>query len=154
MRSRLRNAVVAGAAVATTLAGTAPAFATNGVLSFDGEVYIDCFGCDVTTGRADLRLTGLIGAVPLLRATAAAEFVADQPRGDLNCMHTGSATGSVNGPVDLEFNWTRIGMFAVISTTGDINGAGTAALTVVDPIGVVPCGGFVRAVVVGGVIGL
>jgi hypothetical protein len=67
---------------------------------------------------------------------------------DVTCVVTGTASGKVLGVIDVDFNWTRVGATAVITTSGDISGAGAAVFIVTDPHGN-PCGVEVTAEVVG-----
>ena len=116
---------------------------------FYGEAAIDCFGCGVSSGTAALWVAP---AVPGLDApnTFATYTVIEIPS---QCPITGSATGSTTGAMNVTFSWTRVGATALITTTGDVNGGGAAGFVVTDPVGN-PCGGPVRAQVVGAIAGV
>ena len=151
----LRNVVLAAAvAGATAMTGTPANAAGAGV--FTGVASINCFGCGVSNGSADLWVTGVVGTTPAAAVqgvtppNAKATFsVTEIPS---QCPVTGSAVGVVTGAVNVGFSWTRVGATAVITTTGDINGGGAAAFAVTSPVGN-PCGGAVTAQVVGAVAG-
>lgn len=113
--------------------------------AFTGEAAINCFGCGVSTGTADLTVISTGG----MGSAFATYTVFESPA---QCPVTGSATGSTTGSVVVDFNWTRVGATAVITTTGDINGGGVAAFAVTNPLGN-PCGGPVTAAVVGAIAG-
>ena len=112
--------------------------------AFSGNARIACFGCGVSNGTASLQF------LPLL-ASATATYTVNEPVG-ATCVITGSASGTVTGAVNVSFNWTRVGATAVITTTGDVNGAGVAGFVVTSPVGN-PCGGAVTAQVAGVVTG-
>lgn len=156
MKSFLRNAVIAGSVVVATTAGASPASATPGLLQFHGTATIDCFGCASTTGTASLVVTGVLGGNALVGAPATARFNAMYPPvilRQIDCLVVGVAHGSVSGAVDVEFNWTRLGAVAVITTTGEVTGVGTATLFVTSPAGV-PCGQRVTATFAGAIGGV
>ena len=154
MRSLLRNAVLAGAVGVTTMAGTSPASADPSVLTFVGNVYVDCFGCAGTSGTAALTLAGTFGTTLVVGQPAAATFDAAYPPvipGVAGCLVFGVANGTMtSGGISVDFTWTRVGAVAVITTSGDVDGAGTALFAVTDPLGV-PCSQRVTATVVGAI---
>jgi hypothetical protein len=154
------TAAVVAAVGFGSIAGTMPASADDDVAIvavFTGTAHINCFGCGTSTGTAELA-----GQDPSVSAevetddaeleTAHAAYSV-QEDGGTSCVITGTATGTTVGELaTVSFNWTRIGAVAVISTTGEINGAGVAVFVVTSPIGL-PCGGPVDATVVGTVAG-
>ncbi len=144
MKAILRSAVVVAAAASSIAMISTPANAA-GAVAFTGTAHIDCFGCGSSTGTADLTGVGTHSGA------ATANFTVFEPEG-ATCVVTGSASGTVTGAVNVVFNWTRVGATAVITTSGDINGAGVAAFVVTSPVGN-PCGGPVTASVVGAVAG-
>jgi hypothetical protein len=148
MKAFLRTTVaVAAAAASIAMVGT-PADAAGAVV-FTGTANIDCFGCGVSTGTAELTGVGTLldPANPVLTGAATANYTVNEPDG-ATCVVTGAASGTVTGAVDLSFNWTRVGAVAVITTSGDVEGAGVALFVVTSPVGN-PCGGPVTAQVVG-----
>jgi hypothetical protein len=73
----------------------------------------------------------------------------------VSCVITGSADGTTSGELaTVTFHWLRVGAVAVISTTGEITGAGVAAFAVTSPaLPRIPCGGPVDADVAGVLVG-
>lgn len=169
MNKILRTLGLSAAIVGSVGLGTTPASAV-GAGNFIGEASIVCFGCNVSTGTADLCVNGVFVAedVPPTSVPPAVTQVECEYDGDntvwnveatytvieipSQCPVTGSATGSTTGAVNVTFNWTRVGANAVITTTGDIDGGGTASFAVTDPVGN-PCGGPVTAAVAGMIVG-
>jgi hypothetical protein len=151
MKGIMRSAVLAGAAIPAIAIGTstAPAYA-QGAGTFHGTAHINCFGCGSSSGTAALSVTGEINGVAKVEAGVTASYSVTEAPG--TCPATGNATGSFSGAVNGSFTWIRVGANAVITTSGDINGAGVAAFAVTSPVGL-PCGGPVNATVVGGVAG-
>lgn len=149
MKAILRSAVLA-AGVASTLAMTAVPSSAQGAGVFTGEASINCFGCGVSSGTATLSVTGEVNGVAQVGASASATYtVTEIPS---QCPVTGSANGTVSGAVNVTFAWTRVGATALITTSGDINGGGTAVFAVTSPVGN-PCGGPVTANFAGAVAG-
>ena len=161
MRKTIRSLALVAAVAGNVAVSGAPASADGGG-AFEGTASIACFGCGDSNGTAELCFTGV--TFPPVEA-----HICDGGRGDAfqssnvhatfrvhespsECPVTGSANGTTSGAVTVAFDWTRVGATAVITTTGDINGAGVAAFKVTDPVGV-PCGGPVTATVVGAVAG-
>jgi hypothetical protein len=145
----LRSAVLAIGAAATIATGATPASAAPGAVAFLGTATIDCFGCGLSQGTADLAVLGVVNGGAASGAAHAVYTVT--PTG--NCLVSGVAEGTVTGAVNVAFTWVRVGAVAVISTAGDINGTGVGTFVITDPIGV-PCGARnVRAIVSGTVIG-
>ena len=184
MKKILRSLGMTAAIVGSLGLGATPTHAAPGAGAFVGEARVGCFGCGVSTGTAVLCAEGYSTATgPIVNtcldagaATAwAADAIANLPavpdlpdplpiNGNVfatytlfdspaQCPITGSATGTTTGAVAVAFNWTRVGATAVITTTGDINGGGVAAFAVIDPAGN-PCGGPVRAAVIGAIAGV
>jgi hypothetical protein len=122
----------------------------SGSVAFTGTANVACFGCGVSAGTADLLVSGVIGDAVLGANPVHATFTVDEQPGA--CPATGTANGTTTGPVQVDFSWTRLGAFAVVTTRGDIDGAGIAAFTVTSPVGV-PCGQAVTAAVVGSIAG-
>jgi hypothetical protein len=152
---------MAAALAGATALGTTPASAA-GAGAFVGTAVIACFGCGTSTGTAALCWIGAYTGPPPTVGLGCSAVVTGSPNvtatytvqedGGVNCVITGTATGTTTGAVDVAFNWTRVGAVAVISTTGDINGAGVAAFVVTSPVGL-PCGARVQAQVVGAIAG-
>lgn len=117
--------------------------------AFTARAGVNCFGCGVSSGAADIWFAPAVQGVtsPNAKATYTVTEIPGQ------CPVTGSATGSVTGVANLSFSWARVGAVAVISTTGDVNGGGTATFAVTSPVGS-PCGGSVTAQVVGAIAGV
>ena len=150
MKGIMRSAVLAGAAIpAIAIGTTGPAYA-QGAGTFHGTAHINCFGCGSSSGTADLKVTGEVNGTAKVEADVTATYTVTEA--SATCPAVGSATGSFSGAVNGTFKWTRVGATAVITTTGDIAGAGVAAFAVTSPVGL-PCGGPVNATVVGGVAG-
>jgi hypothetical protein len=153
VKAILRSAVLAAGVVSAIALSTTGASA-QGAGEFNGSAHINCFGCGVSTGTAELSVTGEVnGSVVVggITANAHASFTVNEPTGP-TCVVSGSASGTVTGAVSVDFNWTRVGAVAVITTSGQISGAGVAAFVVTSPVGV-PCPGPVDALVVGAVAG-
>lgn len=149
MNRIMRSAVLAVPAGVAILAGTtAPAYAA-GAGSFNGNAHINCFGCGASNGSANLKVTGVINGVAKTQADVVATFNVTEAA--LTCPAVGSAVGGFSGAVNGTFTWTRVGATAVITTAGDINGAGVAAFATTKAG--LPCGGPVDAVVAGTVAG-
>ncbi len=141
-----------GVLTTTLSVGTAPGHAAPGAPTYTGVDHVTWFGCGPTTGAADLCLTGCFrGSVRLGCTVAHATFTAQECTG-VDCVISGTATGSVTGGIALSVNWTRLGALAVVTTTGDVNGARYAALEVVGPSGL-PCGGPLDARFAGFLVG-
>jgi hypothetical protein len=153
VKAILRSAVVAAGIAAASVAGVMPASAAQGgAFAFTGETTLTCFGCGHKEGQsATLNVTGATLTPPgTLGGSANASFAIDEQGGAL-CLVTGSANGSVSGAgLSVNFNWTRVGAVAVITTTGSVNGAGVAVF-VTDPG--ITCGGPVHAQFAGAVAG-
>jgi hypothetical protein len=112
-------------------------------LVFTGTAHITCFGCGVSSGVADLTVTTPLGSGPVH-----ATFTVVQSAN--TCPLNGTANGSFTGYLDGTFTWTRMGATAVITTSGDITGTGTAAFAPTD-LGN-PCGNTWVGVTVAGAI--
>jgi hypothetical protein len=150
LKAILRTAVVA-AGMATALATSMMPANAAGAVVFTGTADIACFGCGTSSGTAELTGVGVTTGGGAVNGSAHASYTVQEDAG-VNCVITGTASGTVTGSVNVSFNWTRVGAVAVISTTGDINGAGVAAFVVTSPVGL-PCGAHVSATVVGAVAG-
>jgi hypothetical protein len=148
---------IALAATALTALTPSPASAAGSV-TFDGDVVIDCFGCGASNGSGTLCVNGTVDngrPVVCLPGTAndpnvSTTFVVNGPA--ITCQLTGDAAGTTAGDVNVSFEWIRVGATAVITTSGDIDGSGTATFTVTSPPGN-PCGMPVTAHVTGTVTG-
>lgn len=150
MKGIMRSAVLAGAAIPAIAIGTSgPAYA-QGAGVFHGTAHINCFGCGDSSGTAALSVTGEVNGVAKTEAAVNASYTLHED--SLTCPAVGTASGGFSGAVNGSFTWTRVGASAVITTAGDINGAGIAAFAVTSPVGL-PCGGPVNATVVGSVAG-
>ena len=114
-------------------------------LAFQGTASIDCFGCGVSQGTAELTLTSLG-----FTGSAHADYTVTEGTG-VTCVVTGSASGTTTGDVNVSFNWLRVGATAVITTTGDIDGVGLAGF--VAHVSGLPCGAAITADVAGVVAG-
>lgn len=140
MKAILRSAVLV-AGLASTLAITTSANAAPAAAVFSGNAQLDCFGCGDTHGTADLTLTGAPSG------SVHADFTANEPGGGL-CLVTGTANGTVEGAINTNFNWTRVGATAVITlgTPGTTTfGAGVAVFVASG----ITCGAAVTATVAG-----
>ncbi|HWL35974.1 MAG TPA: hypothetical protein VNQ77_07250 [Frankiaceae bacterium] len=116
--------------------------------AFTGTTQMGCFGCPgPRPGTASLSVTSGV----VINGSAHADYTAVLPA-DTTCIISGTATGNVTGAVNVNFNWVRLGAVAVITTTGDINGAGVATFVITSPVGN-PCGGPITAQVAGAVAG-
>jgi hypothetical protein len=146
----LRTIGLAAAVAGTVAFGGSPAGAA-GAGAFAGDASIDCFGCGTSDCSASLTVGGVVGTAPAVGAAATTSCTANEPA-DVTCVVSGSASGRVEGSVNVDFNWTRVGAAAVITTSGDINGAGAAVFVVTSPVGN-PCGQAVAAKVVGALAG-
>lgn len=146
----------AAALVAVVALGVPPATATGGAVTFDGTTYIDCFGCPARTwGVAQLTVSGaLANGTALVTAPVTAYYSAYEDNDPTTCVISGSARGYTTGAVSVDFYWTRVGAWAVIVTSGDVNGYGTALFVVTHPVGI-PCQTVgVQARVTGMVVGV
>ena len=181
MKKILRSLGLTAALIGSVGLGTTPAHAGPGAVAFVGEAHINCFGCGVSSGTAELCAIGYVVPQGVVKCVDegplvdwANDAIANLPaippvpplptvapnvwatytvfESPTTCPITGSANGATTGDVVVQFNWTRVGATAVITTTGDINGGGVAVFAVTDPIGN-PCGGPVTAVVAGAIAG-
>lgn len=147
-RMALRSAAFVMAFV-TVLLQTSPSTAA-GAAGFVGTAHVNCFGCGSSPGTATLTVTCVDlgpGGNPCI-GTVYATFIAVEDNDPTTCVISGTATGSTTGVLVVSFNWTRVGAMAVITTNGDINGAGTAAFVITSPIGI-PCRSAVDAEIAG-----
>jgi hypothetical protein len=143
----------------TVLGGSAPASAAGGV-GFVGSAHVDCFGCGTSNCDASLTIHGVKAkadtnppeAEVIVGGGGSTTICVAAEPADVTCLITGSASGRVEGSVNVDFNWTRVGATALITTSGDINGAGTAAFHVSSPTGN-PCGQEVFADIAGALAG-
>lgn len=152
----LRSAILV-ASVAASLATTVMPASAAGAGAFIGTAHINCFGCGTSPGTASLTVEGASTAAPgtaIVSTTpnVTATYTAVEDNDPTTCVISGTATGSTTGAVTVSFNWTRVGAAAVITTSGDINGAGAAVFVVTSPAGI-PCRSAVDAVVVGALAG-
>lgn len=174
MRNPLRRLVLAIAVAATLAVPGVPAQA-EGAVFFTASIHINCFGCGTSPGTASLCVTGetdgsawagcgFAGGRSLIgEANGIATFTAVEDNDPLTCVISGTATGTslgggtlgglATGGFQVAFNWTRVGDIAVITTTGTINGVGTAVFLVTSPSGV-PCRSAVDAIATGFVAGV
>lgn len=171
----MRNNVVA-LALATALSmpstvGAPPprAWASGGGGAFTGVAQIDCFGCGVSAATARWCFTVkviIVGLVPVIYVCVSRIPVVDQGASDTAGSLTvdeepgpcppvsGSAAGDASGNgASFHFTWTRLGSALVMTTSGDINGAGVASFVVTNPAVGNPCGGPVTAEVEGALVG-
>jgi hypothetical protein len=149
MRHAVRTTLLALASVLALLVpGTSPASASGGAGAWEGTAYIDCFGCGVSHGTADVCafFVGAGGQAGLCLPVHAT-FTVNEPTA--TCPFQGSAVGTMSGgpTFSANFAWTRVGMWAVMTTTGTVNGAGPAGFVPKTPG--LPCGGPVEAYVWG-----
>jgi hypothetical protein len=152
LKNILRSAVLAASVAATVAGGMTPASAAVGdAVAFVGTAHINCFGCGDSTGTASLTGVGVAGGA-VVNGAAHASYSVNESAASPGCVISGTASGSVTGAIAVQFNWSRVGAVAVISTTGDIDGTGVAAFAVTSPAGN-PCGGAVDAVVAGAIVG-
>jgi hypothetical protein len=167
MKKALRMLGLTAALTASVGLGTGAANAASAV-AFVGTAHINCFGCGDSSGTASICVKGVtvttppippavtvhdpsVGICGLLGTNTTATYTVHEDTG-AGCVVSGTASGTTSGELNVAFNWTRVGAIAVISTTGDVNGAGVAAFVVTSPLGN-PCGGAVTAEVVGAVAG-
>lgn len=149
MNKIMRSAVLTVPAGVAILAGTTgPAYAQGGG-TFHGTAHINCFGCGPSSGTATLQVTGAVNGQAKAEATVNVTYSLNEPVA--TCPAQGTAQGSFSGAINGTFTWTRVGANAVITTAGDINGAGVAAFATTKAG--LPCGGAVDAVVAGSVAG-
>ena len=157
LKAILRSAILAAGLASSVAISMTPASATppatGGVVVFSGTAAIDCFGCGVSQGTAELTGSGVVGTNVVTNGSAHADYSVSELNVSPACVITGSASGTVTGAINVAFNWTRVGATAVITTTGDITGAGVAGFAVTAPVGI-PCGGPVTADVAGVVAGI
>ena len=100
--------------------GASPASAQPVAIAFTGVWHEECWGCGSAHGWADFTF---FGSHP---GAAHAEFDAYSSAVP-PCTIYGTASGSISGPLDLQFNWVRsYGSLAVFTVSGDASGAGTA----------------------------
>jgi hypothetical protein len=150
MKRIIRSAVLAGVAVSGIALGTTgPAYA-QGAGAFTGTAQINCFGCGSSAGTASLKVSGEVNGQAVTQGNVNATYTVSEA--SATCPAVGSANGSFSGAVNGTFTWTRVGATAVLTTAGDIKGAGIAAFAVKSPVGL-PCGGPVTAEVAGTVAG-
>jgi hypothetical protein len=149
MNKIMRSAVLAVPAGVAILAGTtAPAYA-QGAGSFHGNAHINCFGCGPSNGTANLKVTGEVNGTAKAEADVFVTYSLNED--PTTCPAQGTASGSYSGALNGTFNWTRVGASAVLTVSGDINGAGVAVFATTKAG--LPCGGPVDAVVAGSVAG-
>lgn len=115
---------------------------------FLGTANIACFGCGTSSGTASLSATGVAHGGVIVGGAVNATYTVVEDNDPTTCVISGTATGTTTGAVSVSFNWTRVGAVAVITTSGDINGAGLAAFVVTSPAGI-PCRSAVTAAVTG-----
>jgi hypothetical protein len=153
VRLPLLCAVASLAATALSTALSTPAAsAVPGAIEFQAAVRIDCFGCGDSIGSASLCTVfvstpsgasvcaGAMTEFVSVTAGPASEatFTVHEGTG-IDCVISGTAEGDVFGAVNVTFTWTRVGAFALISTSGEINGSGVALFVITGPAGL-PCG--------------
>jgi hypothetical protein len=143
----LRALAVAAVTASTVALGGAPAEAATAV-TFEGDAYIDCFGCGASAGEATLWVGGVYDdevVVPAVYGVtppnAHAWFDVDEPPS--TCPLTGTATGSFSvlttgGWRSGSFDWTRVATQAVVTVNGSA-AAGPATFVVTAPAGIA-CG--------------
>ncbi len=122
----------------------------SGAAAFTGNAHINCFGCGSSTGTASLSVAGIVGTT-FVDGSESASFTVVEGTGP-TCVISGSASGSATGALNLSFTWTRLGAVAVVTTVGDIDGAGLATFVVTSPVGN-PCGRSADVSVVGSIAG-
>jgi hypothetical protein len=148
MRSLLRSTVVGSALVAGLLPAP-PAHAAGGV-HFIGTAYVECHGCGVSHGTADLTVSGVVNGTVVV-GSAHADFTAYSGQGVVGCVISGQAIGTVTGAVNVDFAWARVGNVALITVRGEVNGAGHG--TIVGTQAGIPCGGPAQFTVEGSIAG-
>jgi hypothetical protein len=149
----MRHVVLAAVLVASLQPG---ASAEEGVYPFEGTMSADCFGCGTSAGHGEHCVVSKDSSVcvyhrALHSPNTWSEFTTNEPGG--TCPVTGSASGYMYGALNVDFTWTRLGNVLVITTAGQVNGAGTAVVHITEPVGN-PCGGPVTMLVVGQISGL
>lgn len=181
-RFGLATAVLATMGFATMF-GTTSASADDDIATvavFTGTAHINCFGCGTSTGTASMGTVCVSGNANgddvaacgytrlgsgrrILNGSATAIYTVQEDPG-ASCVITGSADGTgdgtgtafgrMMGSLNAAFHWTRVGANAILTTTGDVTGAGTAEFAVTSPaLPSIPCGGSVDAEFVGSVAG-
>lgn len=144
MRHAVRTTLLALASVLALLMTGAPPAAASGEGFWTGTAHINCFGCGISNGTAEICYYGVVnGQVGLCQAVHAT-FTVDEPSS--TCPLQGTATGSTTGAVRGNFAWTRVGYVAAYTTTGDVNGPGLAGFLFVGN----PCGGPATVTIWGG----
>ncbi len=153
MRTVLRRAGLVAALAGSLALGIQPASASGGSFAFQGTAHINCFGCGDSPGTATLNYicVDLNEGVVCVYGVGTASYTATESSG-VGCLLSGAWSGVMTGPVSVSFNLTRVGSFFVITTAGDVNGAGGGVFQVTAPVGI-PCGGPVDAAIVGDVAG-
>jgi hypothetical protein len=146
----IQGAIGSPGATAGCLVGTCEG--PYNALAFEGTWVEECFGCGVSPATMNLTVTaGGPGGI-VVGGQASSSFTAGEPA-DVTCVLTGAASGLITGAVDFWFNFTRVGAFAVITTSGDVHGPGTATFTLTSPLGN-PCGGPAEAYVTAQLVGI
>ena len=145
MRKGLHRFGVIAAAAAAVGVTAAPASA-EGALVLTGSAEIACFGCGASQGSAQLTVAGVHDGT-VIAGPITARYVA-QEGGGATCAVSGVAQGSYSGVLSGEFSWTRVGAVAVVSLTGEHNGAGVVGFLVTSPLGA-PCGQPITATLAG-----
>lgn len=105
-----------------------------------GAVVLRCeirylIGFGSVSGQGDCQVNGVVNNSPVADGRTHATFTAYSPPDNLCALDT--ATGTMTGALDVDFNWSRFGSIVLVTTTGDINGFGVGELV---PGGV--CGSF------------
>jgi hypothetical protein len=145
----MRHFLLAIALVASVQTGAPAADSRPGVYPFNGTMSFDCFGCGTSGGSVRGGSFCVVskdsaacayprGEQALFGSNTSADYVANEPA-DVTCIITGSASGYMWGALNVDFNWTRMGHVFIITTSGDVNGAGTGVFQVIEPMGI-PCG--------------
>lgn len=152
MNNILRSSILVAGAAAAMLIPTTPASAANAA-TVNGTASIGCFGCGTygpAGNSASFTASGTVNGVTAANASGSATYTVNEPVG-ATCVASGTAEGSitVEGVGTTNFNWTRVGAHATVTT-----GWGTASVVfaVTSPVGN-PCGGAVTASFAGNLAG-
>lgn len=152
MKNILRSSILVAGAAAAMIIPTTPASAANAAVVV-GDATIGCFGCGVygpVGNSATFTAAGTVNGVTAAGAAGSATYTVNEAPGT-GCIISGSAEGSISvtGVGSTNFNWTRTGAVAIVTT-----GWGTAAVAfaVTSPVGN-PCGGAVTAKFAGALVG-
>lgn len=120
----MRTLIRAGLAGAALLASTATPATALGVIVATCDVTYRLGAYTTGTGTCQITGTTTNGQVHVLAPAGMAFSVMP---GSLPRCAQDTATGTMAGALNVAFTWTRFGEAGVVTTTGDLNGAGAGA---------------------------